>query len=83
MPRMQVYLPEDLYQAVKDQRLAASELLQEAVRSELRRRELLSETDRYLDELVAEVGEPSATAVARAETLSRRIRSGAQRAQAS
>lgn len=74
---------EDLYQAVKDQRLAASELLQEAVRSELRRRELLSETDRYLDELVAEVGEPSATAVARAETLSRRIRSGAQRAQAS
>jgi post-segregation antitoxin (ccd killing protein) len=43
---MQVYLPEDLYQAVKDKRLAASELLQEAVRSELRRRELLSETDR-------------------------------------
>lgn len=83
MPRMQVYLPEDLYRAVKDKRLAASELLQEAVRSELRRRELLSETDRYLDELVTEVGEPSATAVARAETLSRRIRSSAQRAQTS
>jgi post-segregation antitoxin (ccd killing protein) len=80
---MQVYLPEDLYQAVKGQHLAASELLQEAVRSELRRRELLSETERYLDELVTEVGEPSATAVARAETLSRRIRSGAQRVRAS
>ncbi len=80
---MQVYLPEDLYQAVKDQRLGASELLQEAIRSELRRRELLSETDRYLDELVAEVGEPSATVVARAGSLARRIRGGVQRAQAS
>jgi hypothetical protein len=38
---MQVYLPDDLYKAVKERRLPASELLQEAVRAELRRQELL------------------------------------------
>lgn len=69
-----MYLPDDLYHAVKERGLAASELLQDAVRAELRRQELLEETDRYLGELVLEVGEPSAKAVARAEALSRRIR---------
>src|SRR5437867_2379468 len=59
MPRMQVYLPDELYRAVKEQGLAASELLQEAVRAELRRRRLLDETERYVAELAAEVGEPS------------------------
>jgi len=71
---MQVYLPDDLYRAVKERKLAASELLQAAVRAELRRQDLLAETDRYLDELIAAVGEPSAEAVRRAEALSRRIR---------
>lgn len=74
MPRLQVYLPEDLYRAVKDRHLPASELLQGAVRAELRRQDLLAETDRYLAELVDEVGEPSAAAVARAEALSKRAR---------
>jgi post-segregation antitoxin (ccd killing protein) len=69
MPRMQVYLPDDLYKVVKELRLPASELLQEAVRAELRRRDLLGETDRYLEELSTEVGQPSAEAVARAERL--------------
>lgn len=71
---MQVYLPDDLYHAVKERGLAASELLQGAVRAELRRQEFLEEADRYLGELVQDVGEPSAEAVARAEALSRRIR---------
>jgi post-segregation antitoxin (ccd killing protein) len=74
MPRLQVYLPEDLYREVKERRLRASELLQEAVRAELRRQELLAETDRYLADLVDEVGEPSAAAIARAEALSTRVR---------
>jgi len=74
MPRLQVYLPDDLYRAVKERRLRASELLQGAVRAELRRQELLDETDRYLAELVDEVGEPSPAALARAESLSRRVR---------
>lgn len=67
MPRMQVYLPDELHRAVKERGLPASELLQEAVRAELRRQDLLGETDRYLDELIEEVGEPAPKAVARAE----------------
>ena len=71
---MQVYLPDDLYQQVKERSLPASELLQEAVRAELQRQELLEQTDAYLAELVAEVGEPSARELARAEAIARRIR---------
>ncbi len=74
MPRMQVYLPDELYRVVKEREMPASELLQHAVRAELRRQELLEETDRYLAELIEHVGEPSAKALARAEALSRRIR---------
>jgi hypothetical protein len=40
---MQVYLPDDLYDLVKKRRLPASELLQDAVRAEVRRRQLLEE----------------------------------------
>lgn len=72
---MQVYLPDELYQAVKQRELPASELLQGAVRAELRRQELLDEADRYIAEAIGEVGEPSAKAIARAEELARRIRS--------
>jgi post-segregation antitoxin (ccd killing protein) len=79
MPRMQVYLPDDLYRAVKDRQLPASDLLQKAVRAELRRVELLEETDRYLADLIASVGKPAAAATAKAESLSRRIqRSGSE-----
>lgn len=74
MPRVQVYLPDELYRAVKARHLPASELLQGAVRSELRRLELLEETNRYLSELVDEVGEPSPASVARAERLAQRVR---------
>jgi post-segregation antitoxin (ccd killing protein) len=74
MPRLQVYLPDDLYHQVKTRGLPASELLQEAVRAEVRRQDLLSRTDAYLDELVAEVGAPSAAELARAEAVARCIR---------
>ena len=73
MPRMQVYLPDDLYRAVKDRELPASDLLQKAVRAELRREELLEEADRYLADLIASVGKPTAAALAKAEALSWRI----------
>lgn len=71
---MQVYLPELLYQELKAHRLPASELLQAAIRSEIRRRKLLAETERYLAQLVAEVGEPTAKELARAEALAGRLR---------
>lgn len=80
MPRLQVDLPDDLYQAVKELGLPASELLQEALRGEMRRRRLLDATDEYLAELIAEVGEPSAEDKAWAKALVDRI---AQRADAS
>ena len=47
MARMQVYLPDDLYKQVKARGLPASELLQKAVRAELRRLELLSGTNLF------------------------------------
>ena len=70
---MQVYLPDDLYKLVKKGRLPASELLQDAVRAEVRRRELLREADRYVVDLTAEIGEPSARQRARASTIAQRI----------
>lgn len=70
---MQVYLPDDLYQQVKARHLPASELLQEAIRAELRRQDLLTETDTYLAGLLSEVGEPSPPERARAEAIARRI----------
>lgn len=74
MPRMQVYLPDELFAAVKERKLPASELLQEAVEAELRRQRLNEQADAYLAELVAEVGEPSPRERARADAIARRIR---------
>ena len=74
MPRLHVHLPDDLYQFVKERQLPASKLLQEAVRAERHRQAVLEETDRYIAEIIQEVGEPSAEDWAQAEALVRRIR---------
>jgi len=73
MPRMQIYLPEAMYKQVKERGLPVSELLQKAVQAELRRQELLAETDRYLTNLIAEVGAPNRTQRARAGAVARRL----------
>jgi post-segregation antitoxin (ccd killing protein) len=73
MPRMQVYLSDELHRQVKQEGLPVSEILQEALREELTRRERLAATDEYLQELVAEVGEPTAEDYARAERLAAQI----------
>ena len=83
MPRMQVYLPDSLYAAVKERGLPASELLQEAIQAELRRQELNEAADSYLSELITEVGEPSAREHARADAIARRIRQRAAVSEAS
>jgi hypothetical protein len=44
------------------------------VRAELRRQQLLEETETYLEELTAEVGDPSPRELGRAEAIARRIR---------
>jgi post-segregation antitoxin (ccd killing protein) len=77
---MQVYLPDELYKLVKTRRLAASELLQNAVRAEVRRQELLAESDKYVAELVAQVGKPTAQQRARARTVAQRIASRVRKA---
>jgi post-segregation antitoxin (ccd killing protein) len=76
---MQVYLPDDLYAAVKKGRLPASELLQDAVRAELRRREFMAESERYTAELEKRVGRPTARQRAQATALARRIAARAER----
>jgi hypothetical protein len=70
---MQIYLPDDLYEAVKEGRLPASELLQEAVRTELRRRELVARSEQYTAELVKRVGRPASRQQTKAAALARRI----------
>lgn len=69
MSRVQVYLPDELHQQVKEHGLSPSELLQRAVREELRRRELETATDAYLAELIEEVGQPSVADVEYAQRL--------------
>jgi post-segregation antitoxin (ccd killing protein) len=70
---MQIYLPESMYKQVKARGLPVSELLQKAVQAELRRQDLLAETDRYLADLFAEVGAPSAAQRTRAGAVARRL----------
>ncbi len=76
---MQVYLPDDLYELVKARNLPASELLQRAVRAEARRLDLLAETGRYVADLVAEVGAPTAAQRVRARLVAQRLARGARR----
>ncbi len=76
---MQVYLPTDLYEMVKERGLPASELLQEAVRTEVRRQELQSASRRYTSELAAQVGQPDPRARARAVAVAQRIGSRTDR----
>jgi len=66
---MTVYLPDELYRAVKELELPASELLQDAVRRELDLEAKRAAADRLAEELVEEHGEPSARDVAWAEAL--------------
>jgi len=79
MPRMQLYLPDDLYELVKTSGLPASELLQQAVRAEVRRLDLLEANVRYLTELEKEVGEPTAAERMRAKAFVERISKRARR----
>jgi len=71
---MQIYLPEDLYAEVKRRKLPASELLQQAVRAEIRREDLINAAGEFLDELIVETGEPSAEDLAWAEDVVQRMK---------
>ncbi|HXI54678.1 MAG TPA: hypothetical protein VNO55_01365 [Polyangia bacterium] len=70
---MQVYLPDDLYDLVKKRALPASELLQEAVRAEVRKLDLVAASAKYTGELRHQVGAPSASQRARAGEVAKRV----------
>ncbi len=69
MPRVQVYLPDDLHKQMKARKIKASELFQAAVRAEVERLEKLALLDEYIAELIARVGEPSAADEAYAKRI--------------
>lgn len=73
MPRMQVYLTEELHRRVKDEHLPVSEILQEALRHELSSREKRAALDAYLNDLASEVGDPTADDHAFVERLMAQI----------
>ena len=77
MPRMQVYLPEEMYRQVKARGLPVSELLQKALAAELRRQDLIAETEKYIAALTKKVGEPTPAEQARADAW---VRKAARRA---
>ena len=73
MPRVSVYLPTDLYDEVKRDGAPVSEILQEALRARSAVAERLRALDTYLDEMVAEVGPPTAANRRAADELIRQI----------
>lgn len=73
MPRLQVYLPDDLYRAVKERSLPASELLQVAIRAVVERSAALASLDLYIAGLEAELGTPDPQHVDRADVVVRAI----------
>ena len=73
MPRMQIYLPDDLYDAVKEGGLPASELLQQAVRTELHRRELVARSEQYTADLAKRIGRPTSRQRMKAAAIAQRI----------
>jgi len=70
---MQVYLPDDLHAAVKEYGLPASDMLQKAVREEIRRLELIKAGEEYLEKLRAEVGPSTPESKAWAEEIIRQV----------
>ncbi len=61
------------YRAVQDSDLKPSALLQDAVRAEFGRRDLLAETDQYLTEFFEEVGTPTEEELTRERAVVARI----------
>jgi hypothetical protein len=70
---MQIYLPDDLYDAVKEGGLPASELLQQAVRTELHRRELVARSEQYTADLAKRIGRPTSRQRMKAAAVAHRI----------
>jgi hypothetical protein len=73
MPRIQLYLPDDLYQEVKSRGLPASEILQIAVRAVVEREKSREGLEQFIRELEEEIGTPTEEQNARAAAIVRNI----------
>jgi hypothetical protein len=80
MPRVQVYLPDDLYALLKEGGMSASQLLQDAVRQETRRRELCATLDAYLVEMDELYGPASEAERAEADVWAAEVAAAVRRA---
>ena len=73
MTGIEIGLPDELHNALKELGISISELLIDTARAEIRRRALLDETDRYLEEITQKVGDPTPEGLTRSQTLALRI----------
>ena len=73
MPRLQVDLQDDVYSAVGELGISASDVLEEAVRARMQRQDALTECDCCLAALWEEVGEPTTDGSAAAAEASRTV----------
>jgi len=67
MPRVNIWLPEDLHREAKDLRLPLSELAQRAIAAEVERHRKAAALDAYLAELDNELGPATSDQIAEAE----------------
>jgi hypothetical protein len=79
MPRVNVYLPDQLYQRAKRARLNVSELSQKAIRDELLRKERMQALDVFLDELSVRGGPATVEEAAAAEAWATDVLGAAER----
>jgi post-segregation antitoxin (ccd killing protein) len=73
MPRVNIWLPEDLHRAAKELQLPISELAQHAIAMEVERHRKIAALDDYLAELYEELGPATADQVAEAETWVKKL----------
>jgi hypothetical protein len=67
MPRVNIWLPDDLHRAAKELQLPVSELAQRAIAAEIDRHRKAAALDAYLGELDAELGPATAEPTADAD----------------
>jgi hypothetical protein len=72
-PRLEVEVPDEVYEGYRAGDASAPDQLRIVVRAELRRRIAIDETDAYLTTLAWEVGVPLAAETRRAKALALRI----------
>jgi hypothetical protein len=80
MARINVYVPDRLYQQAKRARLNVSELSQKAIRDELLRRERMKALDELLGDLAMQQGPGTTEEVAAAEAWAAEVIATAERA---